>query len=228
MSASSRWRAFAISHTGGQTWDKAWTFAADQPFDVGYVQVMDLIYSTAYQSTTKPAKHYICFACVALPPPHPPSPWTPPSRWIRPEFAVRGGGLAARRFGVPFGRVRRDVIVTTNVGWTRWHFCRARCRFGPGYNCEHGLISARNRTKLLLSKPTATLHGDANGAPHARCSPGSCVRPFTPSLRWSTFISSSSPLFFPLLRGALDGCPLQMLSVTPADWCICAAVFVLE
>ena len=71
MSASSRWRAFAISHTGGQTWDKAGTFAADQPFDVGYVQVMDLIYSTAYQSTTKPAKHYICFAFVALPPPTP-------------------------------------------------------------------------------------------------------------------------------------------------------------
>ena len=37
MSANSRWRAFAISHTGGQTWDKAWTFPADQPFDVGYV-----------------------------------------------------------------------------------------------------------------------------------------------------------------------------------------------
>ena len=49
-------------------------------------------------------------------------------------------------------------------------FCK-----GPGYNCEHGLLSAKNKTKLLLSKPTATLHGDANGEPHTKCSPGSCV-----------------------------------------------------
>lgn len=47
--------------------------------------------------------------------------------------------------------------------------------FGPGYNCEAGLLSAHNRTKLLLSKPTATLRGDSTGAPHSRCSPGSCV-----------------------------------------------------
>ena len=47
--------------------------------------------------------------------------------------------------------------------------------FGPGYNCESGLLSVKNRTKLLLSKPTATLHGDSTGAPHSRCSPGSCV-----------------------------------------------------
>lgn len=82
LSPAARWRGFAISHDGGNSWDKAWTFPADQPFDVG---------------------------------------------------------------------------------------------FGPGYNCQHGLLSAANRTKLLLSKPTATLHGDANGAPHSRCSPGSCV-----------------------------------------------------
>lgn len=47
--------------------------------------------------------------------------------------------------------------------------------FGPGYNCEYGLLSANNRSKLLLSKPTATLHGDSTGAPHSRRSPGSCV-----------------------------------------------------
>ena len=82
LNAASRWRAFAISHDGAQTWEKAWTFPASQPFNVG---------------------------------------------------------------------------------------------FGPGYNCESGLLSVKNRTKLLLSKPTATLHGDATGAPHARCSPGSCV-----------------------------------------------------
>ena len=28
-------RAFAISHDGARTWDKAWTFPADQPFDKG-------------------------------------------------------------------------------------------------------------------------------------------------------------------------------------------------
>ena len=37
------------------------------------------------------------------------------------------------------------------------------------------IISADGKTKLLLSKPTATLHGDSTGAPHSRCSPGSCV-----------------------------------------------------
>lgn len=82
MNAASRWRAFTISHDGGTSWENAWTFPANQPFDVG---------------------------------------------------------------------------------------------FGPGYNCEHGLLSAHGKTKLLLSKPTATLHGDAHGAPHSRCSPGSCV-----------------------------------------------------
>ena len=79
LTAGSRWRGFAISHTGGQSWEKAWTFPADEPFDKG---------------------------------------------------------------------------------------------FGPGYNCESALISVKNRTKLLLSKPTATLHGDSTGAPHSRCSPG--------------------------------------------------------
>eukprot|EP00729_Bicosta_minor_P017359 gene17359-7753_t len=82
LSASSRWLAFAISNDGGESWDNAWDFPANQPFDQG---------------------------------------------------------------------------------------------FGPGYNCEHGLLTAKNKTKLLLSKPTATLHGDANGEPHSRCSPGSCV-----------------------------------------------------
>lgn len=74
--------AFAISNDGGESWDKAWDFPANQPFDQG---------------------------------------------------------------------------------------------FGPGYNCEHGLLTAKNKTKLLLSKPTATLHGDANGEPRSRCSPGPCV-----------------------------------------------------
>jgi hypothetical protein len=63
-------RGFAISHTGGRTWAKSWSFPADQPYDVN---------------------------------------------------------------------------------------------FGPGYNVEHGLTSADKRTKLLLSKPTATLHGDSSG-----------------------------------------------------------------
>ena len=70
-------RAFAISHDGCQTWDKAWTFPADLPFDSG---------------------------------------------------------------------------------------------FGPGYNVEHGLISAKDKTKLLLSKPTANLRGDSSG--HYNCSRG--------------------------------------------------------
>lgn len=30
LTTASRWRAFAISHTGGESWDKAWTFPADQ------------------------------------------------------------------------------------------------------------------------------------------------------------------------------------------------------
>ena len=63
-------QAFAISHDGGQHWDKAWSFPAAQPFDVG-------------------------------------------------------------------------------------------C--GPGYNVNHGLASAKNKTWLLMSKPTANLHGDAGG-----------------------------------------------------------------
>jgi hypothetical protein len=77
-------RAFSISHTAGRTWEKSWTFPADQPYDVG---------------------------------------------------------------------------------------------FGPGYNVEHGMTTAHNRTRLLLSKPTATLHGDSSGtrpecAPHTQ---GSCA-----------------------------------------------------
>ena len=77
-------RGFSISHTGGRTWDKSWSFPADQPYDVN---------------------------------------------------------------------------------------------FGPGYNVEHGLASAHNRTRLLLSKPTATLRGDSSGKRPA-CGPhtqGSCV-----------------------------------------------------
>ena len=35
--------------------------------------------------------------------------------------------------------------------------------FGPGYNVEHGLASAHNRSRLQLSKPTATLRGDTSG-----------------------------------------------------------------
>lgn len=49
--------------------------------------------------------------------------------------------------------------------------------FGPGYNVEHGLIAARNRSRLLLSKPTANLRGDASGT-RPDCRPGtsaSCV-----------------------------------------------------
>lgn len=48
--------------------------------------------------------------------------------------------------------------------------------FGPGYNVENGLASADRKTKLLLSKPTATLHGDSSGS-RPRCGPhtqGSC------------------------------------------------------
>ena len=49
--------------------------------------------------------------------------------------------------------------------------------FGPGYNVEHGLASAHGRTKLLLSKPTATPHGDSSGT-RPQCGPhtqGSCA-----------------------------------------------------
>ena len=77
-------RGFAISHTGGRTWARSWSFPADQPYDVG---------------------------------------------------------------------------------------------FGPGYNVEHGLASARNKSRLLLSKPTATLRGDSSGH-RPQCGPhtqGSCA-----------------------------------------------------
>ena len=77
-------RGFSISHTGGRTWAKSWSFPADQPFDRN---------------------------------------------------------------------------------------------FGPGYNVEHGLASAHNRTRLVLSKPTATLRGDSSGKRPA-CGPhtqGSCA-----------------------------------------------------
>lgn len=30
LTAASRWRGFAISHDGGESWDKAWTFPANQ------------------------------------------------------------------------------------------------------------------------------------------------------------------------------------------------------
>lgn len=30
LTADSRWRGFAISHTGGESWEKAWTFPANQ------------------------------------------------------------------------------------------------------------------------------------------------------------------------------------------------------
>ena len=68
--------------------------------------------------------------------------------------------------------------------------------FGPGYNVEHGLISVKAKSKLLLSKPTATLRGDATGrAPNCtRGTQGSCAyrRNLTVSasddagLTWST------------------------------------------
>ena len=76
--------AFSISHTGGRTWEKSWSFPADQPYDVN---------------------------------------------------------------------------------------------FGPGYNVEHALASAQNGSRLLLSKPTATLRGDSSGRRPA-CGPrtqGSCA-----------------------------------------------------
>ena len=44
------------------------------------------------------------------------------------------------------------------------------------YNVQHGLIAAKNRTQLLLSKPTATLRGDATGkADCSRGTQGSCA-----------------------------------------------------
>lgn len=55
-----------------------------------------------------------------------------------------------------------------------WTFPAAQpfdCGFGPGYNVEHALISARNRTRLLLSKPTATLGGIAPNGTRADCAP---------------------------------------------------------
>ena len=76
-------QGFSISHNGGRTWSKSWTFPADQPFDVG---------------------------------------------------------------------------------------------FSPGYNVEHGLSTAADGTKLLLSKPTATPNGDSSGK-RPQCGPhtqGSC------------------------------------------------------
>lgn len=76
--------AFAISHDGARTWQRAWTFPAGQPFDSG---------------------------------------------------------------------------------------------FGPGYNVEHALIAAHNRTRLLLSKPTATLGGHLPNGTRADCAAhtqGSC------------------------------------------------------
>lgn len=35
--------------------------------------------------------------------------------------------------------------------------------FGPGYNVMGGLTTAKDKTVLLLSKPTANLHGDSSG-----------------------------------------------------------------
>jgi len=77
-------RGFAMSHDGGETWDRAWTFPAGQGFDTG---------------------------------------------------------------------------------------------FGPSFNVEHGILSANEKTKLLLSKPTATLRGDSTGKPPAcdRGTQGSCA-----------------------------------------------------
>jgi hypothetical protein len=119
LTAASRWRAFAISHSGGESWDKAWTFPADQ-------------------------------VCIL------------------------------RVFAHTDTQTHRHTDTQTGSEIPSWRDC---CRgfqpfdtgFGPGYNCEAGLLSANNRTKLLLSHPTATLHGDSTGAPHTRCSPGSCV-----------------------------------------------------
>lgn len=52
----------------------------------------------------------------------------------------------------------------------------SRCCSTLRFNVEHSLISAKNRTKLLLSKPTAQLDGDSSGnrpdcGPHTQ---GSC------------------------------------------------------
>ena len=65
--------------------------------------------------------------------------------------------------------------------WAKaWTFPAAQAfdvGFGPGYNVEHWLLSAHNKTKLLLSKPTAQLNGrDPSGKP-PNCGPhtqGSC------------------------------------------------------
>ena len=35
--------------------------------------------------------------------------------------------------------------------------------FGPGYNVMGGLTTAKDKSVLLLSKPTANLHGDSSG-----------------------------------------------------------------
>lgn len=65
--------------------------------------------------------------------------------------------------------------------WSKsWSFPAAQpydVGFGPAYNVEHGLIAADQRRKLLLSKPTATPHGDSSGK-RPQCGPhtqGSCA-----------------------------------------------------
>jgi hypothetical protein len=66
------------------------------------------------------------------------------------------------------------------AGWGVQSSCVSTCNvwgMHDRYNVEHGLASAHNRTKLLLSKPTATLHGDSSGK-RPQCGPhtqGSCA-----------------------------------------------------
>ena len=87
---------FSISHTGGRTWEKSWSFPADQ-------------------ARTGLLLH-----------------------------------LYAKMIILP--RQARDTKHSTNND----RLPRAQpydVNFGPGFNVEHGLASAHNRTRLLLSKP---------------------------------------------------------------------------
>ena len=73
-------------------------------------------------------------------------------------------------------RISHDQTKTWDKAWTFPAAQPFSSGFGPGYNVENALISAANKTQLLLSKPTATLSGDASGKrPNcARGTQGSC------------------------------------------------------
>ena len=72
--------------------------------------------------------------------------------------------------------ISHDQAKTWEKAWTFPAAQPFSSGFGPGYNVENALITAANKTQLLLSKPTATLSGDASGKrPNcARGTQGSC------------------------------------------------------